>query len=82
MCHFVRVVPSGGIEMRSRFWMGHKIEKMNGFGKGIVKALMNHAFIKRNLIPTKAGSNMFHHCSQEYHNMAEFLPELYAEMKG
>ena len=79
MCHFVRIVPSGGIEMRSRFWMGHHIEKMSGFGKGIVKSLMNTSFVKRNLLPTKAGSSMFHHCSQEYHNMGEFLPALYQE---
>ena len=41
MCHFVRVLPTGGIEMRSRFWMGHQIEKMNGFGKGLVLSLIH-----------------------------------------
>jgi len=36
---------------------------------------------RRRLIPKKTGSSMFHHCSQEYHNLASFLPELYEEEK-
>lgn len=78
MCHFVRVT-SDGVEMRSRFWMGHHIQKMKGNGKSFLTSILNKPFVKRNLIPNKAGWNMFHHCSQEYHNLAAILPELYAE---
>ena len=78
MCHFVRKMEIG-VEMRSRFWMGHNIEKMKGLGRRTISKLLNLSFVKGNLIPMKAGSNMFHHCSQEYHNMAEFLPEIYKE---
>lgn len=78
MCHFVRVTDDG-VEMRSRFWMGHHIEKMSGVGKGFVRTVLNKPFIKRNLIPEKAGYHMFQHCSQEYHNLGSLLPQLYSE---
>jgi len=79
MCHFVRVVAGGGVEMRSRFWMGNRVKRMGGIGQAFLNALLNQSFIKRNMIPQEAGSSMFHHCSQEYHNMSEFLPQLYRE---
>lgn len=78
MCHFVRTTEEG-VEMRSRFWMGHHIQKMKGNGKSFLNSILNKAFVKRNLIPKKAGWNMFHHCSQEYHNLASLLPTLYKE---
>lgn len=80
MCHFVRITDDG-VEMRSRFWMGYKLERMSGFGQGFINVILNKAFLKRKLIPKKAGSSMFHHCSQEYHNLRSFLPELYKEEK-
>jgi len=78
MCHFVRVIDDG-VEMRSRFWIGHHITKMNRIGKYLARSILNKPFIKRKLIPLKAGSSMFQHCSQEYHNLASFLPQLYDE---
>lgn len=78
MCHFVRTTPEG-VEMRSRFWIGNKITRMSGFGKTILNAILNRPFVKRNLIPREVGLSMFHHCSQEYHNLAAILPTLYEE---
>lgn len=78
MCHFVRTVEQG-VEMRSRFWIGNKVQRMGGFGQAILNAILNQPFVKRKLIPKSIGKSMFHHCSQEYHNLAEFLPELYQE---
>ena len=30
-------------------------------------------------IPKNIGKAMFHHCSQEYHNLADILPQVYQE---
>jgi len=80
MCHFVRVTDEG-VEMRSRFWMGYKVQRMNKFGQAILNTILNNSFVKRTLMPKDLGSKMFHHCSQEYHNLASLLPELYSEEK-
>lgn len=81
MCHFVRTTEEGGVEMRSRFWIGHKVRRMSGFGQSILNTILNQPFVKRKLIPKKIGKAMFHHCSQEYHNLAEILPQVYQEEK-
>lgn len=80
MCHFVRKVEQG-IEMRSRFWIGHKIERMGGFAQGFLNTLLNTAFVKKRLLPKGLEKAMFHHCSQEYHNLADILPQVYQEEK-
>jgi len=78
MCHFVRVTDDG-VEMRSRFWMGYEVKKMNHSGKSLLASIMNTSFMKRKLLPKNLGEKMFHHCSQEYHNLAGLLPQLYSE---
>lgn len=78
MCHFVRTTEEG-VEMRSRFWLGHKIYRMGGFAQGFLNGILNSSFVKQKLIPKNVGIKMFHHCSQEYHNLAGLLPELYKE---
>ena len=30
-------------------------------------------------MPKDVGKHMFHHCTQEYSNLADILPELYKE---
>jgi len=80
MCHFVRTT-NEGVEMRSRFWIGNKIYRMGGFAQGFLNNILNSTFIKKKLIPREVGKCMFHHCSQEYHNLAEILPQLYKEEK-
>lgn len=78
MCHFVRKVDKG-VEMRSRFWIGHKVERMGGFAQGVLNTILNTTFVKKNLLPKGLGKAMFHHCAQEYHNLADILPQVYAE---
>ena len=52
---------------------------MGGFAQGILNTILNTAFVKKNLLPKGLGKAMFHHCSQEYHNLAEILPQVYGE---
>lgn len=46
MCHFVKK-NGGGIEMKSRFWIGNKIQRMDKFGQNIFNAILNKPFVKR-----------------------------------
>ena len=78
MCHFVRKTKAG-VEMRSRFWIGHQIYRMGGFAQGLINRIVNFSPIKRTIIPKSIGINMFHHCTQEYHNLAKILPAVYEE---
>ncbi len=78
MCHYVRTT-NEGVEMRSRFWIGHKVQRMGGFAQGFFNSILNKPFVKKKLIPKSLGKAMFHHCSQEYHNLAEILPQVYEE---
>ncbi|MEO1437857.1 MAG: hypothetical protein AAFV80_20115 [Bacteroidota bacterium] len=78
MCHEVRKTGKG-VEMRSRFWIGRDIRRMGGLAQGFLNALLNKPFVKKQLIPKDIGKHMFQHCSQEYHNLALLLPEIYPE---
>jgi len=78
MCHFVRKT-TDGVEMRSRFWIGNKIYRMGGLAKTFFNSILNKPFMKKRIIPKEIGVKMFHHCSQEYHNLSEILPGLYDE---
>jgi len=77
MCHFVRQTDQG-VEMRSRFWIGHQIARMSGPLQGLLNSIINRPFLKRKLVPMKIAPSLFHHCTQEYHHLAEILPEIYA----
>lgn len=79
MCHHVRSLDSG-VEMRSRFWMAQKVERMDKFGKRFFNKILNNATVKRKLLPKDLGKHMFYHCSQEYSNLAEILPDIYNKM--
>ncbi len=81
MCHFVRTTEEG-VEMRSRFWIGHQVHRIGGFAQGLLNSFLNKPFIKRKLLPKEIGIKMFHHCSQEYHNLSLLLPKLYPEESG
>lgn len=78
MSHFIRKADKG-IELRSRFWIGQKVERMGGFAKGFLNSVLNKPFVKRNLIPKNVAKANFLHSSQEYHNLADILPEVYKE---
>ena len=81
MTHFVRTTAEG-VEMRSRFWIGNKIYAIDESEKVELNPILNKVFVKKRLIPDAVGPNMFHHCSQEFHNLAEVLPELYLRESG
>lgn len=71
MIHLFREVP-GGIESRSRFWMGYHI-----IDKKPCKLLPDE--IK---IPIQAPMGLAFHNVEEYSNLADVLPSLYEEMNG
>ncbi len=66
--HFAREIP-GGIELRSRFYMGWHI-----IDKGPVKVAEQ--------IPLELTKGLAYHCSKEYSNLAAILPMVYAENIG
>jgi len=80
MCHCAREAEKG-VELRSRFWIGEEIE-VSGPLTSILTRLLNILSVKKRMIPGNIGKHMFHHCSQEYHNLAEILPEVYEEFGG
>ena len=71
MLHTARDIENG-CELRSRFWMGYQIEN----GKGVLKA--DPAVIEE-LKPII--ENLQQHNFYEFTNLADILPELYAEEK-
>jgi hypothetical protein len=78
MCHLVRKT-AGGVEMRSRFWIGGNI-KVNFFSeKSIVNRIANTKLIRKLAIPSDTSYQMALHCAREYNNLAAILPELYRE---
>lgn len=81
MCHFVRKKDTG-VEMRSRFWVGHTVIK-SGFAEGtILNRIINKKAVKKLLLPKKVGFALAMHCAQEYNNLARILPELYGSYAG
>jgi len=78
MCHAVRKVEQG-VEMRSRFWMAQKVERMDKFGQKFLNSILNKPFVKKKLLPKDLGKHMYYHCTQEYNNLGEILPELFKE---
>jgi hypothetical protein len=81
MCHFARK-NGEGVELRSRFWIGYRILKDGVPEKSVMTKLINKRAAKRLLLPRNAGIAMATHCAQEYSNLAEILPELYATYEG
>lgn len=76
MCHLVRRF-SGGLEMRSRFWIGNHIQLHRFIGSVMVERIVNIKTIRKLLLPQETGLAMALHCAQEYNNLAHILPELY-----
>lgn len=70
MCHFVRPI-EGGVEFRSRFWVGYSIVD----GRA-VKVLP-----EGQSVPADRGVLMLRHNIKEYTNLAAILPEVYQEFK-
>lgn len=81
MCHFVRAA-DGGVEMRSRFWIGRKIHSMMLSEENPIHRLINSKSIRKIMIPADTPVQMANHCAQEYNNLAAILPELYRDFGG
>jgi phloretin hydrolase len=71
MCHFIREI-EGGIEFRTRFWMGyHIIDKK--------PKLLLPPGVK---VPAFMPQGIAMHNIYEYTNLASFLPQIYIEQQG
>lgn len=71
MMHLFREV-DGGVESRTRFWMGYNI-----IDKKLCKLLPDGI-----QMPIQAPMGLAFHNVEEYSNLAEILPNLYSEMNG
>lgn len=80
MCHFAR--KSGdGLELRSRFWIGERIEFYSAAGRPI-NSLLNTEVVRSMAVPAGAPEALAHHCAQEYANLAAILPELWETQRS
>ena len=70
MCHFIREI-EGGVEFRTRFWMGYRI-----IDKKPVKLLPPGI-----QVPIEAIKALANHAVEEYTHLASFLPKIYEEEK-
>lgn len=71
MCHFIREIP-GGIEYRTRFWMGYQVVE-----KRPVCILPPGA-----KVPWQAALGLARHNVEEYSNLRVLLPMIYEEQKN
>jgi phloretin hydrolase len=76
MCHVVRNV-KGGVEMRSRFWIGRKMKVKTFSEKALVNRAANTKAVRLTMIPKETPYRMALHCAHEYCNLAEILPGLF-----
>jgi hypothetical protein len=75
MCHFARETEEG-IELRSRFWIGERIELYAAVGRPI-NPLLNTTLVRSKAVPAAAPAALARHCAQEYTNLGALLPELW-----
>ncbi len=68
MLHFCREI-EGGVEFRTRFWLGYRINK----GKGMCVLPPGVR------VPLEAPKGLAYHNVMEYSNLASILPELYEQ---
>ena len=71
MCHFIREIP-GGVEFRSRFWMGYTLIDKK-------PVMMLPYGIK---VPEVAVQGLAEHNVREYTNLRNLLPGIYNELGG
>jgi hypothetical protein len=71
MMHFIREIP-GGIEFRSRFWMGYQVTDRKP------RLLLPEGFSVPEVFPHGGAVHNVH----EYTNLAVILPQLYKEQNG
>jgi hypothetical protein len=74
MCHFLRIV-NGVTELRSRFWLGYKIENKK-------PVLAIEGFLSNPEARGYLAKQLALHCIKEFTNLARILPMVYAEESG
>nr|MDO8082087.1 hypothetical protein [Candidatus Freyarchaeota archaeon] len=72
MCHFIREI-KGGVELRSRFWLGYKIENKKPV-LDTSNPITSNADVVRVII-----KELTLHSIIEFANLAKILPKVYAE---
>ncbi len=73
--HYARPVP-GGCEVRSWFFVGHKLARAEGGPVRTMEADIPQAALEQ------IGRGLSMHCLYEYTNLAHILPEVYARQHG
>lgn len=73
MLHTTRNIP-GGIELRSRFWLGYNIDMLTKEPKLLLP--------EGQKVPVEVAKNLGLHSIEEMTNLATILPDLYAEYKN
>ena len=76
MCHLARKV-KGGVEMRSRFWIGRRMKLAAFPEKSLPNRAANTRALRIMMIPKETPYLMALHCSREYARLAEILPGLF-----
>lgn len=80
MCHFARET-GDGLELRSRFWIGERIEFYSALGRP-VNRILNTDAVRSMAVPSEAPEALAQHCAQEYANLAAILPELWEAQRS
>lgn len=80
MVHLARKV-QGGIELRSRFWLGYHIKFNSIAQQSFINKIANSSIVKKIIITERVAKSMAYHCAAEYKNLAEILPHLYKKYK-
>ena len=72
-----------GVVLRSRFWFGALMRPyLPAPIASAAEPLLNTGFARRRLLPAGLPRAVARHCIEEYANLAELLPELYARYGG
>jgi hypothetical protein len=71
MMHFIREIP-GGVEFRTRFWMGYHILDKKPY----------YCLPRTARLPEIVAKGLAMHNVLEYTNLASFLPKIYKEQEG
>jgi hypothetical protein len=74
---------TGGLVLRSRFWIGAEIRPYapEPFAD-LAARVLNRPAVRRRLVPAAVPRALARHCAEEYTNLAAILPDLYRQYGG
>ncbi|HKO91836.1 MAG TPA: hypothetical protein VJU61_11815 [Polyangiaceae bacterium] len=81
MLHLARKV-AGGIEQRSRYWIGHNPRLHTPFGSISMDPIARGLGLKRRQAGARVGYEQLLHDQIEFTHLSTFLPAIYAEFGG